>query len=90
MAIQFFADIVDNFLTDETHEIAFAKVEEPAQQKQDQDADDDEVQGINIFIGQYLIDDVLDQPGDDDVARPGQGHTDDGENEPCLIGFYES
>ena len=34
MAIQFFADIVDNFLTDETHEIAFAKVEEPAQQKQ--------------------------------------------------------
>lgn len=59
MAIQFFADIVDNFLTDETHEIAFGKVEEPAQQKQDQDADDDEVQGINIFIGQYLIDDVL-------------------------------
>ena len=31
MAVQFFADIIDNFLTDEAHEIAFAKVKDAAQ-----------------------------------------------------------
>ena len=85
MAIQGLADIVDDFLADETHKVLLAEIEEPAEQEQDQDADDDEVQRVNILIGQNLIDDVLDEPRDDDVARPRQSHTDDRNDEAHLV-----
>ena len=89
MAVQGFADVVDDFLADETHEVLLAEIEEATEQEQDQDPDDDEVQRVDILIGQDLIDDVLDEPRDDDVARPGQGHTDDGDGEAHLVRLDE-
>ena len=89
VTIQGFADIVDDFLANETHEVFLAEIEEPAEQEEDQDTDDDEVQRVDILIGQDLIDDVLDEPRDDDVARPGQGHTDDGDDEAHLVRLDE-
>ena len=71
VTIQGFADIVDDFLANETHEVFLAEIKEPAEQEEDQDTDDDEVQRVDILIGQDLIDDVLDEPRNDDVARPG-------------------
>ena len=78
MPVQGFADIVDDFLADIAHQIAFAKVEEAPGKKECQNANDDQVQCVNIFVGQDLIDDVFDQPRDDDVARARKGHTYDG------------
>ena len=90
MAVQGLTDIVDNFLSDKTHEVSLAKIEKASGKEQCQDSNDDEVKGKYVFISQYLIDDVLDQPGHDDVAQAGKGHADDGYNQSFFIGKYET
>ena len=75
------ADVDDDLLPDVGDEVGLPKIKNPAQEKDDDDADADGVQKSHVLVGKHVVDHVLDDPRDVEVRRRGEDDAHDRESE---------
>ena len=67
MMIQRISKILDDSLSDVSHEVAVSKGGDRADEEGHKDRHDDEIEHGKVLVIQHLIDDILDDPRHDQV-----------------------
>ena len=82
------ADVDDDALPDEGHEVTLPVIEYAAEEEDDDDADRDEVEHRHIALHEHLVDHVLDDPRHIKVRCCRKHDADDGKRQMLHIGPY--
>ena len=85
MAIKSLTNIVNNMLSNVTHQVFLPEIKEASKDKQSQNTDANQIQRMHILLRQNFIDNVLDNPRNDNVTESRKSHTDDGNGQLLLI-----